>query len=61
MGSFSESRRFEVVGTGSRVRYIGFLDIAYPYRVDLGAGVSSAGVTFVVYVPVIKFAASVVA
>ena len=59
MNSFAKSRCLEVMGAGGRVCYAGLLHIAYPYRVDLGAGVSSARVCFIVYVSIVIFAGSV--
>ena len=60
VGSFPEGCCLEVVNAGGGIRYVGFLNVAYPYRVDLGAGISSAGVRPAVYVPIIVFAGSVV-
>ena len=60
MSSFSEGCGLEMVGGGGWVLYPCFLDIAYPYRVDLGAGVSSAGVCLAVYISIVVFARAIV-
>lgn len=59
--AFSESRCLEVFGASDGVLYACLLDVAHPYCVDLCASVPSAGICFVVYVPVIVFAGTVVA
>lgn len=61
MRSDSEGCGLKGVGGGDRVLCSRFLDIAYPYCIDLGLRVSSAGVRFIVNVPIIVFAGSVVA
>ena len=56
---FAERCRLQVMGASDWVRYVGFLNVAYPYCINLGAGISSAGVRFVVDVPVVVFAGAV--
>ena len=55
-----ERRGLEGVCCGHGILYSRFLDVTYPYRVDLSAGVPPDGVAFVVYVAVVVFAVAVV-
>ena len=48
-----------MVITGGGICYVGFMDIAYLYRIDLGMGISSTRIHFVVYVSVAVFAGAV--
>ena len=59
MGAFSEVGCLEVLGAGRGVRYSCFLNTTYPYRIDLGAGVSLARIRHIINVAIVVFTGSI--
>ena len=60
MGADAKRSGLEGVYCGEGILNASFLHIADPYGVDLGTGVFSSGICFIVYVAVIVFARPVV-
>lgn len=59
--AFPESHRLEVMGASDGILYASLLNVAYPYRIDLRAGLPSTSIPFIVYVSVLIPPGSVVA